>query len=221
MKQETRRQVLTPNDLLDEMDHYDWSSVEDLVISADQREKKLSYFEEVIGLSGIKLSGSVLEFDAGAISIAGLAGTRVEDFVAMDNGPEYVKALREQGIRAIIGRVDRTMIEDNSFDYVVAINPTLLMTISSRIDYLKKSADAQRQVYKPNPDYFPNVVSRAIAIARKKVLIVSGAIGFSSEIPHPDRLEGVRKKLSRPGSPNKYCCMVYDAKKKKFSDGLR
>ena len=75
--------------LLREADDYDWSLVEDVSIGKTEKDEKLEYFKKIIEDSGINLDGSILEFDAGAVSI----GHFYPDLVAMDSDQKNVKHL--------------------------------------------------------------------------------------------------------------------------------
>lgn len=151
--------------LLQEADNYDWSSVKDISTNKTEKEEHLRSFKEVIENSGIKLEGSILEFDAGRVSI----GHLYRDVVAMDSDPKNVKHLRQEGVKTITGTIDKAPIERKSFDYVVAFNP-LIARPETGWRWLDKGLGEFEII---GSDYKEKIIKRAIEIARKKVLIVS------------------------------------------------
>ena len=165
--------------LLEEMDSYDWSSVKDIPIDKAKKDEKLKYFKEIIKESGIDLDGSILEFDAGAVSI----GHFYRDLIAIDSDPKNVKILRQEGIRAIIGSIDKIPIENKSFDYVVAFHP-LIARPETGWRWLDKGLGKFEII---GQDYRDKIVKRAIEIARKKVLIVS--FDIAADPPYKDKVE--------------------------------
>lgn len=181
--------------LLQEADDYDWSGVEDIIIDESE---KLRSFQKIVEHSRIALDGKILEFDCGPVSIG--ESPKYTDVIAMDSDPRNIKALRQKGIKAVIGRMDKTEIEDGSFDYVVAFHPQIA------IDW--KLMDPKWNEYKPNVDYINNVIRRAIEIAGKKVVIISAAISVIVPIPSKEKLETIRR--SPVGTPEFYCCLIYD-----------
>jgi len=146
--------------LLQAADDYDWSSVKDISMSETEKEEQLRYFKKVIENSSIKLEGSILEFDAGTVSI----GHLYRDVIAIERAQKNVKYLRKQGIRAVIGAIQDLTIEDDSFDYVVAFNPLM-----EKVQWI----DKKLYKFRPDPNYKEKMVEKAIAIARKNVLIAS------------------------------------------------
>lgn len=182
------------DELLQKMDNYDWSLVKDIPADEIKKEGKLKYFKDVIEHSGMKLDGSILEFDAGPVSI----GHLYKDLIAIDSDPRNVKNLRQEGIRAIIGSIDKTPIEDKSFDYVVAFNP-LIARPEKGWRWVNKTL-GQFDII--SSDYKEKIVKRAIGIAREKILMAS--IDIALNPPCKDKVE---KKVLDP-----YYYVVYDVK---------
>lgn len=203
------------DDLLKKMDNYDWSSIEDLPKSRVKTCQDLNYFRgaakrsgvisegpilkfdvrNIIEHSGIKLDGSILEFDAGATSIASF----YPDVIAIDNNPRNVKHLRERGIRAIIGTIDELDIKPNSFDYIVSFSPLI---VRGKQGY---TLDEKGNV-KLTSEYKEKIIGRTIEIARKKVLIASVLI--TADPPFVERIE---KAVFDP--QHHYHYVVYNAQK--------
>jgi hypothetical protein len=135
---------------------------------------------QIIKHSGVRLRGSILEFDVGTTSI----GTAFPDFVAIDNDPGNVKHLRRMGMRAIVGTIERLPIPENSFDYVLAFSPQI-----ARGTRGWKLLHPESQIVEVTPDYKVEIVKRAIAIAKKKVLIAS--IPIAKDPPFIEKAEKV------------------------------
>jgi hypothetical protein len=172
------------DNLLLEMDNYAWSSVSRIspdrtknYVNPTQLEGRASYFgmkavgpslrfdaQQIIRHSGITLDGTILEFDTGPTSI----GTHYPNFIAVDNDPRNVKHLRQKGIKAIIGTIEELPFLEDSFDYVLAFSP--LIVRGSRGWNRENDRSGKVEV---SSDYKTKIVSRAIEIAKKKVLIAS------------------------------------------------
>ncbi len=164
------------DDLLAEMDAYEWDRIEDVVVSQWEKRWKLNYFKEILHDAGIHLSGSVLDLASGAISLAYL----YRNTIAIDKDPRCIKELRRNHVKGVIADIKELPCGENSFDYVTSFNPELTGRIRSRngdgvveITYDRKFAE--------------QLVEVALRIARKKALIVSYQISHSP--PYPEYIE--------------------------------
>lgn len=164
------------DDLLAEMDVYEWDRIEDVVISQWEKKWKLKYFKEILRDAGIHLSGSVLDLASGVVSVAYL----YRNTIAVDKDPRCIKELRRNHIKGVITDIKELPCGENSFDYVTAFNPELTGRIRSRngdgvveITYDRKFAE--------------QLVEVALRIVRKKALIVSYQISRSP--PYPEYIE--------------------------------
>jgi SAM-dependent methyltransferase len=151
--------------LLAQMDAYDWDSVEDIPVNEDERRERLKYFNEVIGASGVKLNGSLLDLASGTASLAYL----YPDTVAIDNDPRKTKILRRDGIKAVIADIEDLPFENKSFDYVASFSPPQKQII------LHSSSDGCCR-FVIDQECNRKLVDAALRIARKKALIASYAI---------------------------------------------
>jgi hypothetical protein len=157
--------------LLAQMEAYDWDSVEDMPVNEDERRERLKYFNEVIGASGVKLNGSLLDLASGTASPAYL----YPDAVAIDNDPRKTKMLRRDGVKAVIADIESLPFENKSFDYVVSFSPpqkpVILHTDGCCHFHVDKECNRK-------------LVDAALRIARRKVLIDSYSIAQQPPYDH-------------------------------------
>jgi len=158
-------------ELLARMDAYDWDSVEDMPVNEDERRRRLRYFNEVIGASGVELNGSLLDLASGTTSLAYLH----PDTVAIDNDPQKTKMLRRDGIKAVIADIENLPFENKSFDYVVSISPPQKPVILRSDGCIHFHVDQERN---------RKLVDATLRIARKKALIASYAIARDPPYEH-------------------------------------
>lgn len=183
MLQEKHRNGSIVNELLLEMDDYEWSSISEIPTNRANNVSHLKFLDggrsfgmmpegqslrfdarQIIKHSAINLNGSILEFDTGPTSI----GVAYPDFVAIDNNPRNVKHLRQKGIRAIIGTIEDLPFPDGSFDYVIAFSPLIIRGARGW-----NWANGESNTVEVYSSYREVIVNKAIEIARKKVLIAS------------------------------------------------
>lgn len=165
----------TPLDeLLAEMEAYDWSSIPDLPPDREEKTERLAYIEKLLDDAGLELSGSVSDLASGATSI----GYLYPDVVAVDSDPRKIKQLCRDNIRGVIASIDDLPFPEKSFDYVVAISPPLKTRILHRNGYVSFTVDRE---------YCRKLVGTALKIAREKVLIASLDIALNP--PFEGRIE--------------------------------
>lgn len=164
-------------ELLAQMDAYDWDSVEDIPVNEEER-RRLRYLNEVIDASGIELNGSILDLACGVASLAYL----YPDVVAVDDDPQKIKVLRKDRIKGVVTDIERLPFEGKSFDYVVSISPP-----QRRMKILQRDERDGYVRFDLDQDYNRRIVDAALRIARKKVLIASLPIAL--EPPHEHMIE--------------------------------
>jgi hypothetical protein len=157
--------------LLAQMEAYDWDSVEDMPVNEDERRERLKYFNEVIGASGVKVNGSLLDLASGTTSPAYL----YPDAVATDNDPRKTKILRRDGVKAVIADIESLPFENKSFDYVVSFSPPQKPIIlhTDGCCHFHVDQECNRKL-----------VDAALRIARRKVLIDSYSIAQQPPYDH-------------------------------------
>ena len=190
----------TIDDLLLEMENYEWSSVSDIPVITARNHTNPNFLNgttwrfgmksegqslrfdarQIIRHSGIVLDGSVLEFDTGSTSM----GAVYPNFIAIDNDPRNVKRLRQNGIKAIIGTLEGLPFPANSFDYVIAFSPLIIRETRG----WKRGNNGSNSV-EVRSDYKEEIVRRAIEIAKKKVLIAS--IPIAVDPPFIEQAEAI------------------------------
>ena len=172
------------NDLLLEMENYNWASVSKIPTNRVQPRVNRNLFNgttrrfgmkpegqslrfdarEIVRHAGLKLNGPILEFDTGSTSI----GAAYPNYIAIDNEPGNVKCLRQKGIKAIIGTIEGLPFSKDSFDYVLAFSPLIIRGTKGW-----KWVNNGSTKVEVKSDYKEVIVNRAIEIAKKKVLIAS------------------------------------------------
>lgn len=162
-------------ELLAQMDAYDWDAVEDIPVNGEERRRRLRYLNEVIYASGIELNGSILDLACGVASLAYL----YPDVVAVDDDPQKIKVLRKDRIKGVVADIERLPFEGKSFDYVVSISPP-----QKAIEILQRDERDGYVRFHPNQDYNGRIVDAALRIAREKVLIASHYIFLQPPYEH-------------------------------------
>jgi len=158
-------------ELLAQMDIYDWDSVEDMPLSEEERRRRLRYFNEVIGASGMELDGSLLDVASGTTSLAYL----YPDTVAIDNDPRKTKVLRKDGVKAVIADIESLPFENKSFDYVVSFSPPQKPVMLNQDGCVRFHVDQECN---------RKLVDATLRIARKKALIACYAIAMEPPYEH-------------------------------------
>ncbi len=161
-------------ELLAQMEAYNWNSVEDMPINEAERRQRLGYLREVIRASGIELNSSILEVASGVNSLAYL----YPDVVVVDNDPRKIKMLRLDGIKGVVANIENLPFEDKSFDYVVAISPPQKLVILHKDGFVR---------FDVNHEYNKRIVDAALRISREKVLI--SCYDITMQPPHNDMIE--------------------------------
>ncbi len=173
---ERHNKRMSLQELLAQMEAYNWNSVEDMPINEAERRQRLEYLREVIRASGIGLNSSILDVASGVNSLAYL----YPDVVVVDNDPRKIKMLRMDGINGVIANIENLPFEDKSFDYVVAISPPQKMIILHKDGFVR---------FDVNHEYNKRIVDAALRISCEKVLI--SCYDITMQPPHNDMIEKV------------------------------
>ena len=161
-------------ELLREMDNYDWDNVPDIF---PDKELKIEFFKKYLRKAGIEFSGSVLDLCCGPVSF----GEVYDNVVGFDIKPQFIKQLRNNGIRGIIGDIRDIPFEDKNFDYVVCSCPPTRPSLE--VGYLTHEVLC-------NPQMFTNrLVDDCLGIARKKVFMISPPIVRHLPRKHQEKIE--------------------------------
>ena len=150
--------------LLEEMDDYNWDSVEDVSeIYKSYKEFITKFFKKKVKEANITFYGSVLDLCCGPVSF----GVICDNVIGYDIDPRFIKALRKNEIKGIIGDVRNMPFEDKSFDFVVSSHPPVRP--SPKLDYFSYDIHDSKA-------YVDKFIDDCIKIARKKVFISSPPI---------------------------------------------
>jgi len=147
-------------ELLAQMDAYDWDLIEDMPTNEGEWRQRLEHFNRVIGASGVEMNSSILDLASGVTSLAYL----YPEAVAADNDPQKIKMLRKDGIKGILADIESLPFEERSFDYVVSISPPQKSII------LPKNSCSRFDI---DQEYNKRLVNAMLRIARKNVLVGS------------------------------------------------
>ena len=161
-------------ELLALMDAYDWASVDDIAVDEDARREGSRRFQKLLDDAGLRLDGSVLDLACGTNTVA----YSHPDTVAVDNDPQKIKQLRNDGIKAILADIEDLPFEEKSFDYVVAFSPPLQPVVHHKGGYVSFGVDRE---------WSKRIVEAALKIARREVLIASYFVALHP--PYEDRVE--------------------------------
>ncbi len=172
------------HELLKEMDNYDWGKVPDISDKfKDYRKFAEEAFKEYLKKAGIKLSGLVLDLCCGPVSF----GVVYKNVIGYDIIPEFIKELRKNGIKGIIGDIRELPFEDKTFDYVICcglpLRPYKKVKCGDGFKYVPEDVNVK--------SYIENFVDDCIRIAKKKVLIISVPLVRYLPEKHRDKIEKV------------------------------
>ncbi|PIN70620.1 hypothetical protein COV93_00750 [Candidatus Woesearchaeota archaeon CG11_big_fil_rev_8_21_14_0_20_43_8] len=146
--------------ILADMDSYDWDSVDDYrQRSPESYRLWRQHWIDMLDASGLSLTGSLLDVACGPVSL----GAYYPDTIGLDADPKYIKAIRKQSIRGIIGDFRDMPFDDDEFDYSVCFSPPLA---PYELDTLNIQRDLE------SCELVKEVTSEMIRVTKKKVLIV-------------------------------------------------
>jgi len=157
--------------ILKEMEEYDWENVPDLYNLDDYYRVAPQIFTKLMGEIGLNPKGSLLDVCSGPVSLAAI----YKDTIAFDYPEETIKQLRKSGVKAVMGDiVEGLPFENKSFDYVVSIGlpmrPYEKKNVPRDSDFYKKYVPSKKKYGKEFVEFFVNELVR---VAKKKVGIVS------------------------------------------------
>ena len=157
--------------LLKEMDEYDWGKVPDLYNLDDYYQVAPQIFAKLMEEMKLKPKGLLLDVCSGPVSLAAV----YKNTVAFDYPEEIIKQLRKSGVKAVMGDiVEGLPFESKSFDYVVSIG--LPMRPYEKQDVPQDSGFHQKYIpskKKYGQEFVEFFVSELVRVAKKKVGIVS------------------------------------------------
>ena len=157
--------------LLKEMDEYDWDKVPDLYNLDDYYRVAPQIFAKLMEEMKLKPKGLLLDVCSGPVSLAAV----YKNTVAFDYPEEFIKQLRKYGVKAVGGDiVEGLPFENKSFDYVVSIGlpmrPYEKQDVPQNSDFHQKYIPSKKKYGKEFVEFF---VSELVRVAKKKVGIVS------------------------------------------------
>lgn len=194
--------------LLKEMDSYDWSVVPDWKGSEGYAKMAPEIFQEYLTKVGLKLNGLVLDVCSGPVSF----GSIYNNVVGFDLIPSYIKELRKNGIRGIIGDIRDMPFKDKSFDYVVCVGAPMMPYKKMEEEiFLKKCPERKKDddlyCYLPSTEndlqfFIEKFVEDCIRISKNKTLIVSYPILNCLPKKNKLKIEKISDKMSE-------CYVIY------------
>lgn len=137
--------------ILEIVDTLPWNYVHDYekICYMKAAPERFKSYIDILEKQGYKLDGTILDVASGPASI----GTVIDNVTAYDISPEFIKSVRELGIKGVVGKMEEIPFEDNSFDYVFTAYPPMKVE---------------------NPEIsLPGFFDKALDIARKQVVIFS------------------------------------------------
>ena len=180
-------------ELLQEMDKYDWSKVPDLRINESYEEHASEFFTYIIQKSNVVLEGSVLDICSGSVSLASIH----DDVVCFDLPEEIIKELRKKGIRAVMGDISEDLpFKAKSFDYVFASGIPMLpykrTDAPQEADFHKKYVPEK---VRNDKKYIEGLIKETIRVTRKKVIIASLPVVEYLPKKHVEKIEKINEWL--------------------------
>lgn len=175
--------------LLKEMDEYDWDKVPDLYKHDDYYRVAPQFFAKCMGEMKLKPKGLLLDVCSGPVSLAAV----YNNTIAFDYPEEVIKQLRKSGVKAVMGDiVEGLPFENKSFDYVVSIGlpmrPYEKQNVPRDSDFYKKYIPSKKKYGKDFVEFF---VSELVRVAKKKVGIVSIPVVELLPEKHSKKIEGI------------------------------
>jgi hypothetical protein len=157
--------------LLKEMDEYDWDKVPDLYNLDDYYRVAPQIFAKLMEEMKLKPKGLLLDVCSGPVSLSAV----YKNTVAFDYPEEIIKQLRKSGVKAVMGDiVEGLPFENKSFDYVVSIGlpmrPYEKQDAPQDSDFHQKYIPSKKKYGQEFVEFF---VSELVRVAKKKVGIVS------------------------------------------------
>lgn len=157
--------------LLKEMDEYDWKNVPDLYNLDDYYRVAPQTFARLMEEMKLNPKGLLLDVCSGPVSLAAV----YENTVAFDYPEEIIKQLRKSGVKAVMGDiVEGLPFENKSFDYVVSMRlpmrPYEKQDVPQDSGFYQKYVPSKKKYGKEFVEFF---VSELVRVAKKKVGIVS------------------------------------------------
>ncbi len=175
--------------LLKEMDEYDWDKVPDLYNLDDYYRVAPQIFAKLMDEMNLNPKGLLLDVCSGPVSLVAV----YKNTVAFDYPEEVIKQLRKSGVKAVMGDiVEGLPFENKSFDYVVSIGmpmrPYEKQNVPRNSDFYKKYIPTKKKYGKEFVEFF---VSELIRVAKKKVGIVSIPVVELLPRKHSKKIESI------------------------------
>lgn len=140
------------NRLLQQMDEYDWDSVEDI-----ERNFKPKSIKRTLKELEFNLDGLVLDVACGSIITALLH----KDTIGYDMDPKAIKSLRNKGYKGIIGNMVDMPFEDKTFDITISFWPPLRPYNEHLIS----------QTLDDEKGFVEKVIDEMVRVTKKRILI--------------------------------------------------